>query len=177
MSVTSRERVGVTAIPVGFVDGTTIAGELPWLREMYYGPFRAVAQLACAEPVFAARDAHIGLNMHIQRGSAERYECHVDSSPLSALLYVTDHPAGSGGELVVSNRGDVRGREEVDADATRVHPVAGQLVVFDARHRTHYVAPLTDPDGVRIVVVMPYYTPSCPESARPTDLDHHLGLA
>lgn len=175
-SVTSRERSAVTAMPVHFIGGTAVGRGLPWLRDLYYGAFREVAQLACSEPVSPAREVHIGLNMHIQLGDAERYECHVDSSPLSVLLYVTDHPVGRGGDLVISNRGDVRGRQEVDADATRIHPVAGQLVVFDGRHHTHYVAPLKDPDGVRVAVVMPYYTPSCSEGLRPADLDHHLGL-
>ena len=85
--------------------------------------------------------------------------------------------SGAGGELVVSNRGDVKGRKNVDADALRIYPTAGQLVVFDGRQHTHYVAPLNDPEGVRATVVMNYYTPSVTEDERPDDLDEHLFLS
>jgi 2OG-Fe(II) oxygenase superfamily len=103
-----------------------------------------------------------------------RYECHVDSNPLEGLLYVTDHPPGTGGELVVSNRGDVPTAEEVDRDATLIYPVAGHLVFFNGSCHSHYVRPLIAEDGVRVVAAMNYYTPSLPESARPPDLNRHL---
>lgn len=175
-SVTSREHTRDLCIPVHSVGGRMIAQNLPWLDDLYSGLIRDLAQAISREPVSAARDVQLGLNLHIQRGSTERYECHVDSNPIAALLYVTSHPDGSGGELRVANKGDVRGRHEVDADSTRIHPVAGQLVFFDARRHTHYVAPLRDPEGIRVVVVMTFYIPSCPEEMRPKDLNRHLGL-
>lgn len=176
-SVTSRERSTSVTLPVHFIGGAEVCRRVPWLRDTYYGTFREAAQVVCPDPVLPAENIDAGINLNMQLGDHERYECHVDSCPLTALLYVTDHPAGTGGDLIVANRGDVRGREEVDADATHVHPVAGHLIVFDARHYTHYVAPLRDADGVRIVIALSYYTPSCPEGLRPADLDPHLGLA
>jgi hypothetical protein len=177
VSVTSRERSASIALPVHFIGGIAVSRRFPWLRDMYYGSFREAVQLVCSESVLPARNVNIGINLNMQRGNDERYECHVDSCPLTVLLYATDHPVGTGGDLMVANCGDVRGREEVDADATRVHPVAGHLIAFDARHFTHYVAPLRDAGEVRIVIAMSYYTPSCPEELRPVDLDPHLGLA
>ena len=105
-----------------------------------------------------------------------RYETHVDSNPLEGLLYVTSHPEGAGGELVVGNVLNARGVEAVDVDCTRIFPVAGQLLFFDARKHSHYVGRLLDEAAVRVVVAMNFYTSTCPESARPKDLDRHLGI-
>ncbi|MGY2062449.1 2OG-Fe(II) oxygenase, partial [Nocardia gipuzkoensis] len=105
----------------------------------------------------------------------QRYECHVDTNPIEALLYCTTHLSGEGGEVVVSNRGDVRSIEEIEADCAVIEPRAGQLLFFDAREHSHYVRQLTDPDAVRVVVAMNYYTESSPEwEVRPPDLNRHL---
>ncbi len=173
-SVTSREDPSVGAVQVLIVEGGAIASAVPWLQELYLTRFRELAELAFGERVSAADEVRYAINLNVQRGASMRYECHVDSNPIGALLYVTTHPPGAGGELVVSNTGDVSGTAAVDADCTRIYPVAGHLVLFDARAHSHYVAPLLSLDGQRIVVAMNYYTPSCPERERPADLSQHL---
>jgi len=174
VSVTSREDLTVAAVPVLTVDGTPIARELPWLHELYESRVRELAEWIFREPVLVACDARHAINLNVQRGTTMRYEAHVDSNPVGALLYSTTHPPGAGGELVVSNRGDVSGIDEIEADCSRIHPVSGHLVLFDARRHSHYVAPLRDPSGERIVVAMNLYTASAPESERPADLSTHL---
>jgi len=177
ISVTSREDGGASArIPVLTVGGLTLRQELPWLHELYQSRFRELAQTISSEAVSCAEDPRYGINLNIQRGRQMRYECHVDSNPIEGLLYVTDHPPGSGGETVFSNLGDVPTRADVDQDATRIHPVAGQLVFFDARRHSHYVAELAADSDLRVVLAMNFYTPSTPESSRPPDLNRHLGL-
>jgi hypothetical protein len=173
---TSREESAQQQLLVHTIPGRVLRSERPWLYRYYLGTLRELAQSLHAEPVSAAEDVNFGLNLNVQLGSAERYECHVDTAPVAGLLYVTDHPVGEGGELVVSNRGSVLGKAEVDADATRIHPVAGHLIVMSAIDHTHYVSRLTAPDAVRAVVVMSFYTPSRPEHLRPDDLVRHLGL-
>jgi hypothetical protein len=175
-SITSRERSQEIELPTHIVESVKVARDLPWLQNLYNGLFRDLAQRLTQERVYAANRAHHGARIQVQRGSDERYECHVDTCPITGLLYVTDHPPGAGGELVVANSGDVKGQEEVDRDATRIHPVAGHLIFLDARSHTHYVAPLKDPDAIRVVVPMTFFTPSCSEGMRPSDLDRHLGL-
>ncbi|HTX54169.1 MAG TPA: 2OG-Fe(II) oxygenase, partial [Candidatus Baltobacteraceae bacterium] len=133
-----------------------------------------LAQLVSHEPVSSAENIKYGINLNVQLGNEHRYECHVDSNPIEGLLYVTEHPSGTGGELVISNCGDVRGMDEIDRDATRIFPLAGYLIFFDAREFTHYVSPLRRPEDIRIAAAMNFYTPSCPESARPADLNRHL---
>jgi hypothetical protein len=173
-SVTSRESNRDIRIPVLTVGGERLREELPWLYELYCSRFRNLAQVLTNEEVFVAEDTRYGINLNVQRGRSMRYECHVDSNPIQGMLYFTDHPPGTGGELVVSNRGDVRGKDEVDADAARIYPVAGHLLLFDARRNTHYVEGVDSEEGWRVAAAMNFYTTSAPESHRPADLNRHL---
>lgn len=173
-SVTSREIDQATSVPVMTVGGGDVARELPWLVQLYRNEFRALGQTLLDEPVTCADEARIAINLNIQRGVNMRYECHVDSNPLEGLLYVTTHTPEEGGELVVAKSPEARGVDAINADAWRIHPVSGRLVFFDAREFPHYVASLRDDDAVRIVCAMNFYTPSCPETARPADLNRHL---
>ena len=173
-SVTSRESSAELEIPVLTVGGEKVRSELPWLYDLYHDRLRELAQVLTDEPVTVASDVRYGINLNVQRGQMMRYECHVDSNPIQGMLYFTDHPPGTGGELVVSNLGDVSGRDAVDADAAQIHPVAGHLVLFDARHHTHYVRGTEANGGLRVAAAMNFYTQSAPESERPQDLNRHL---
>ncbi len=174
-SVTSREMDSALQLPVLTVGGEIIKALLPWLCDLYEGQFRRIGQQCVEEPVSIASQWRYAINLNIQKG-VMRYECHVDSNPLEGLLYATDHPQGSGGELVVARQSGACGPEEIRRDANVIFPRAGHLVFFDAREHPHFVSNLIDPLAVRIAVAMNYYTPSCPESARPPDLDRHLGI-
>lgn len=173
-SVTSREGSTVIELPVQTVGGASVAAKLPWLYDLYATRFRDLAQAITTEQVSIAQDIRYGINLNVQRGTGMRYECHVDSNPIQGMLYFTSHSPGTGGELVVSNLGDVGSKEAVDMNATRIYPVAGYLVLFDARDHTHYVADVAQTDGIRVAAAMNFYTPSAPESARPADLNRHL---
>ena len=102
-----------------------------------------------------------------------RFECHVDSNPLTGLLFCTDHPVGGGGELVFAHDPAAADIETVDRDCAVIRPHAGHLIFFDGRRHPHYARPLVQV-GVRIVAVMNFYTESYPESTRPLDLNRHL---
>lgn len=173
-SVTSREGDPDLRLPVITVGGRVLTERVPWLATLYRGWFREYAATCSNETVMTAVDDRYGINLNVQRGRRMRYECHVDSNPIEGLLYVTDHPRGSGGELVAANRRGVSSVKEVDEDCSVLHPEAGKLVFFDAREFAHYVRPLRDDDAVRAVVAMNFYTPASPESARPADLNEHL---
>jgi 2OG-Fe(II) oxygenase superfamily len=173
-SVTSREHDPALRLPTLTVGGTDVRALLPWLAALYEGPFCDLAQRCVDLPVTTARDPRYGVVINVKHGTKMRYECHVDSNPLEGLLYVTTHPPGAGGELLVSNRGDVPSCEEVDADCSTIHPVSGHLIFFDASAHSHYVRPLVDDADTRVVVAMNFYTPALPEDARPADLTRHL---
>jgi hypothetical protein len=171
--ITSRESRKTVGIPMLSVNGNTVHQQLPWLTTLYKGLFRDLVQHGMEGLVSTALEQRYGAILNVQRGTQMRYVCHVDSNPIAGLLYVTDHPKGSGGELVVSNDQSASNVEEVDVDASVIYPVAGHFVAFDARRFAHYVRPLVDPQGERVVVAMNFYTSSCSERDRPTDLDQN----
>lgn len=169
---TSREATR-RPLPGGGVGGQVLAARLPWLRKLYDGDFLELAR-SMDKTAATMVDDRFAMVLNIQRVT-ERYECHVDTNPIEGLLYCTSHYTGEGGELVVSNRGDVSSVEEVDEDCALIEPRAGHLVFFDARHHSHYVRRLTDPNEVRVVAALNYYTESSPEwKVRPPDLNRHL---
>lgn len=169
---TSREGEEVTALQVMTVCGSTMWEQLPWMVDLYRGYFRDLYQDATGRQIYPAEDRRYAILMNVQEGT-DRYECHVDTNPIEALLYVTDHPRGSGGELVVANDIGARSVAEVDRDCSVLYPVAGQLVFFDARRFPHYVRAMTEP-GLRVAVAMNFYTDDCPEETRPPDLNEYL---
>ena len=57
---------------------------------------------SCPEQVDTALDERYGVVLNVQFGTRMRFECHVDSNPLTGLLLPVDHPLG-GGELVFAH--------------------------------------------------------------------------
>lgn len=170
--ILSREAVAVRYIRRGRVHADQVRGRLPWLYRSYRDAFREMARDACAERVQAAGDDRYGAVLNVQRGRSMRFECHVDSNPLTGLLFCTDHQGG--GELVVAHDPDAADIADVERHCSVIRPHAGHLIFFDARQHPHYVRPLTQESGLRIAAVMNYYTESYPESTRPAELNRHL---
>ena len=170
--VLSREGPEVLSIHRGRVHADQVRQRLPWLYQSYRGAFLELAGEACAEPVMAARDDRYGAVLNVQYGTTMRFECHVDSNPLSGILFCTDH--AEGGELVVAHDATATDILAVDRDCSVIKPRAGYLVFFDGRRHPHYARPLTVSSDMRIIAVMNFYTESSPESARPRELNKHL---
>jgi hypothetical protein len=164
----SREAADVHSISRGRVHAGDLRRGLPWLYQLYRKLFLDLArQVIPGELVTAARDDRYGIVLNVQRGSAMRFECHVDSNPLSGVLFCTEHPAGAGGELVFAHDPAAADIHAIDQDCSVIRPHEGHLVLFDGRHHPHYARPLTSESDVRIAAVMNFYTASCPEAARP----------
>ena len=169
----SREADEVTFITRGRVRADAVQQRLPWLYKLYRGDFLELAGEAWAEPVKAAFDDRYGVVLNVQRGTAMRFECHVDSNPVTGLLFFTGHPAG-GGELVVGHDPAAVGVEAVERDCSVIQPQAGQLIFFDGKTHPHYARVLRSESDMRVVAVMNFYTESCPESTRPAGLNRYL---
>ncbi|HEV2778602.1 MAG TPA: 2OG-Fe(II) oxygenase [Actinophytocola sp.] len=169
---TSREDPSVTSLPVHGVKGRVVHAELPWLVELYRGPFRELGQRRVGKSLATTADQRYGIVLNVQL-PGERYECHVDTNPVEGLLYVTNHPEGHGGELVVANNVNADSVEKVDADCTILYPKEGHLFFFDGRFNPHYVRPLIK-DEIRVAVAMNFYTDDVPETTRPEDLNEYL---
>lgn len=170
--ILTREGADVRHIRRGRVHAAQVKERLPWLYKLYHGTFRELAEQAWTERIAVARDERYGLVLNVQRGKKMRFECHVDSNPLSGLLFLTNHRRG--GELVVAHDVDAASIEEVDRDSSIIRPQAGHLVLFDVRQHPHYARPLRSWWGVRVLAAMNFYTESFPESTRPRELNRHL---
>jgi hypothetical protein len=169
--ILSREAPDVTHVERGRVDADTVMRRLSWLYKLYRTDFLELAAEARGEPIDAADDDRYGVVLNVQRGKTMRFECHVDSNPVTGILFLTDHPAG--GELVVSHDPDAVGVDELERDCTVISPEAGQIIFFDGKKYPHYARYLPGESDVRVVAVMNFYTGSCPESTRPPALNRH----
>jgi hypothetical protein len=172
--VLSREAGDVAGVSRGRVHADQVQRSLPWLREFYRGDFLQLAQEVCTERVAAAADDRYGVVLNVQRGDTMRFECHVDSNPLTGLLFCTDQPAGTGGELVFGHDPAAAEVGAVERDCSVIRPHAGHLIFFEGSKYPHYARPLQSGSGVRVVAVMNFYTESRPESTRPAELNRHL---
>jgi hypothetical protein len=169
--VLSREASTVRHIRRGRVHAHQVRDRLPWLHQSYRGEFLELAAETCAQKVVAAGDDRYGIVLNVQRGTDMRFECHVDSNPITGLLFCTEHPEG--GELVFAHDAHAADIAEVDRDCAVIRPRAGHLIFFDGRQNPHYARRLTA-SSTRVVAVMNFYTESCPESTRPSELNQHL---
>jgi hypothetical protein len=172
--VISREAAEIRHITRGRVHAGQVIRDLPWLRRLYRSEFRELAQRVAGGPVVAAGDERYGAVLNVQRGTRMRFECHVDSNPLTGLLFCTDQGPGAGGEMVIAHRHEARSQADIDRSCSVIRSQAGHLIFFDGRHHPHYVRPLAFDEDIRVVVVMNYYLSSFPESTRPPELNRHL---
>jgi hypothetical protein len=170
--VLTREAPDVRYISRGRVHADQVRSRLPWLHQGYCGMFLELARELFTEPVVPARDERYGVVLNVQRGTAMRFECHVDSNPLTGVLFCTDH--SSGGELVVAHDPTAADVAAVERDCSAIRPHAGHLIFFDGRGHPHYARRLVSEADVRVVAVMNFYTESCPESTRPRELNRHI---
>jgi hypothetical protein len=169
--VLTREGADVESILRGRVHADQVRDRLPWLYQLYHGVFRDLLEHTLREPVMAARDDRYGVVLNVQRGRKMRFENHVDSNPVSGVLFFTSHAVG--GELVFARDPAASDVASVERDCTVIEPHAGYLIFFDGR-RPHYARPLKKRSEIRVVAAMNFYLESFPESTRPPVLNHHL---
>jgi hypothetical protein len=169
-SVTSRNGAFRTEGPsrLTVVDGDTVEDAAPWLADLYRGSFVDLANSLGLGSFASSLDVRSAINLNRQ-GQGQRYEWHVDSNPLTGVLFATTAGPNDGGDLVFVP--DPLRRPESDWEV-RVSPVAGTLVLFDARRVAHHVEAVTSSEP-RISVPMNYYL-SDRGIERPDDLDAYL---
>ena len=167
-SVTSREDQFPDATPprVGVVTGDVIATELTWLDSLYRGKFLELVNTLGDGDFEVCSDIRAGANINATPRGA-RYEWHVDSNPMTGLLFATSHSPEDGGQLVFRPDPAVRPQEDWEL---RISPRAGTLLVFDAREAAHVVTQLRA--ELRLSVPMNYYYVGGQD--RPEDLDAYL---
>ena len=151
-----------TVIEYDLVDGAAVRTRLQWLDALYRGQFRTLASEVFGEELLVSDQVTNGVNVNVLTHRGSRYELHVDTNPLTGLLFITTHHDSDGGKLVFHG----------EYDSCHVSPVTGHLLLFDARRAPHEVERLLT-DGVRISVPMNYFTAEA-LAARDADLDNYL---
>lgn len=161
-SSTSREPSSSEGADVLVVDGEIIAKKLTWLESLYKNELLELANRGFNNKYTTSNSIQNGININYLKGANARYEWHVDSNPLTGILYATTHNQGDGGELIFDVNGDVQ----------ILYPSKGLFILFDAREIPHTVMPLKV-NTFRISVPMNFYFEN-EEQKRPSDLDSYI---
>src|ERR1700730_15537430 len=98
-STTSIRDWNVGEVELGVVTGDVVRRELPWLFGLYSGPLKELAEEFAGRPIKCSTSEISDININVLSGVGASYEWHVDSNPVTGLLFVTSHAAGEGGEL------------------------------------------------------------------------------
>lgn len=176
-SVTSRESDTPGAKPrFLFLNGDALQHHANWLIKLYKESFLMLAKKYYGDDTIASASIRRGIVMNALTNSSMRYESHIDSNPITGLLFVNSVDSGFGGELVISTNKNACNIEQIEENPIAIRPVSGMLLLFSGQKWPHYVRPLKKEGILRSAIVMNYYNSSCQEYDRPHDLDHHLGL-
>lgn len=161
-SITSREPTGSKGTDVFVVDGEEIETSLSWLNNLYKNELLSIVNDNSLDNFCISNSVKNGININYLKGKNARYEWHVDSNPLTGILFATTHHKGEGGELVFNTK----------ASLETVYPKKGIFILFDAREIPHTVYPLLT-DTFRISVPMNFYLDGVDQN-RPLDLDSYI---
>jgi hypothetical protein len=129
---------------------------------LYGGKLRQFAAAWHKKPLYVAKDLRASININCLRGIGARYERHLDTNPVTGLLFVTDWRSNSGGELAFE-KGEKR---------CVIRPRAGTFIAFDAREIPHEVKRLRSA-GDRISIPRNFDEDPV-RQPRPTELDDYL---
>lgn len=161
-STTSREPENSPGADIYTVDGNTIYSAMKWLYDLYCNELLSLAREHFHKQYVPDTNVLSSLTINYLKGVGARYEWHVDSNPLTGLLFVTTHDCGEGGDLVF----------KLDNELISIYPKSGTFILFDARKIEHCVAPLKHP-SFRLSIAMNYFIEGV-EKERPTDLDSYI---
>jgi hypothetical protein len=158
---TSLEDPG-TEIHLELLDGVDVAQGLPWLRSLYETTILELARRASGEDLIIDPSMASSVNVNVLPANGGGYELHVDSNPVTGLLFLSSHTYEDGGILEM----------EIDQGHWfRIPPVAGTFLAFDARRVPHRVT--ASRTGRRISAPMNFYNRS-QGRVRPEGLDTRL---
>jgi 2OG-Fe(II) oxygenase superfamily len=157
----SLEPIG-TLIRYGLVDGEVVGEELPWLARLYADLADDLASRVAGRSILTSDKVVNGVNINVLQGVGGRYESHLDTNPLTGLIFVTTHAEEEGGQLEF----------DVTPSPLVFPPRAGMLLLFDATRAPHRVTPLRK-DVTRISIPMNFYTKETIAQHSP-DLDFYL---
>ncbi len=151
-----------TIIRYRLVDGDDIVIHLPWLVDLYRGQFLQIAQQISGVQLETDHSTTSAVNINVLPPGEGGYEWHVDSNPVTGLLFLSSHLHHQGGMLELRS---------ADDHLLSIEPLAGTLAVFDARLCPHRVS--APKSRLRISAPMNYFVAGEVRN-RPEELDSIL---
>lgn len=145
-SPTSREPASTTGFHYQVVTGDKIRSHLPWLYDIYRNDVCSIASAVSGYDLAPSNEELACININIVSGRASRYEWHVDSNPVTAILYATPLTLADGGAFAY----------KIDGDTRSITPSPGDVLIFMAEEVEHAVLPLKR-ECERISIPMTYY--------------------
>ncbi|MBS1520692.1 MAG: 2OG-Fe(II) oxygenase [Bacteroidetes bacterium] len=161
-STTSREPANSKGTDINIVDGIKIYSSLPWLFRLYANELLTLANKHFPNKYKIDTELISSININYLKGRGSRYERHVDSNPLTGILFVTSHHEPEGGELIF----------ELSRGVIKISPEPGIFILFDARELPHTVTPLKK-SAYRISIPMNFFLEG-EKRLRPSDLDGYI---
>lgn len=143
---TSRETDEFKGSSLRLTNGVKISEHIPWLVEAYENVFVELAEKLSGYKLEKSKDLGSAVVINHITGKSNGYERHVDSNPMTGLLFVNSLSKEMGGQLVF----------DFDDERFEVLPDAGVLLFFDAREVPHYVKPLLSHQD-RLSIPMNFY--------------------
>jgi hypothetical protein len=131
---TSREGLDRT-VDGWTVDTRAVWDELPWLVELYQGPFLEFGR-SIHNDLVPAEDEELAFN--VNRQFEWRGEAHVDDNPMQGLLGLEQYRPGDGGETVFGRNPAAHSKGEINEDAEHLYLEPGILYLFNGRLWPHY---------------------------------------
>lgn len=133
-------------LPSFVVPGSIVKEQAFWLYHLYTDFIRNLVSACYGMPCVPGNDIDTSLSLSSIRGEGARYELHVDSNPITALLFVSDLPNECGGQLALHFP---EGIEKIEARS-------GTLLIFRGGQIPHEVLPLNG-NIIRVSVPMNFY--------------------
>lgn len=148
---------------VDVVLGQDCVAQLNWLEKLYKTTFIEIIRDELGRAVYPSTDVRSSININCINKVGHDYESHIDTNPITGLLFACEASEDSGGQLIF---------EREDGTKSIVNPKLGHFLAFDARDIPHYVTPLKNRFR-RISIPMNYYD-SANNQSRPAQLDEYL---
>lgn len=130
------------------LDGNRVQREFPSLFGAYAG-WQAMLRAVLGEAVEISIYDRSGVNVRVYHGAGAEHGWHLDTQPITALLYLTTH-ADEGAT-------EVHPADNPEGPVTALLPVAGSMLLMQGRRCLHRAAPISGKEP-RIAVPLNYYT-------------------
>ena len=107
---TCREHEGVKSIPAIYCSGLSLSKKIEWIENFYTNQITKVVSTTLGREVKPINDIGRAITVQVI-GHGMRIECHIDTYPTAANLYLQTAPRG--GKLAISPNRNTKGYQNI----------------------------------------------------------------